>query len=531
MNKEYPYNKLHHLRDFKEMMNYVGENYTNDVAFHYITDGKKSIITFERFKKDTLAFAGYLSTLGTACRKIALIGENSYEWIVTYMAAVISGNIIVPIDKELTPSEAAHLIRACGADMLVYSAKKSGILDEFNDGELADTMCLDDFSPAVEKGRTAYEQSGIAEQESNVEATCAIIFTSGTTGEPKGVMLCQRNLMSDIIRSLETLTIPKGTVAVLPFNHTFGFMACVLCQVYMGYPVFINNSLRYVLRDINEAKPGHISVVPLFVESFYKGIWKNAKKSGKDKALKHLISASNAMRKVGIDIRRKLFKSVLDGFGGNLEMIITGGAPIPDELMKGFEDFGITVINGFGITECSPIVAINRDKWIKPGSVGHHINTVQVKTINEDENGDGEICVKGDIVMQGYYNNPEATEAAFVDGWFNTGDIGRVDEDGFVFINGRKKNLIILENGKNVAPEELEYLIGRIDGVDEVLVYDENGFITAEIYAEDMSKKDTITDEIKNKLNPSVASYKQIRKVKFRANEFEKTTTKKIKRG
>ncbi|MDD6214154.1 MAG: AMP-binding protein [Firmicutes bacterium] len=528
--KNYPYNKIYHLHDLKEMMNYTAEHFKNDIAFQYMRGSKKMAVTFDEFRGDTFAFAAYLNTLSKNSRKIALIGENSYEWIVCYIAAVISGKIIVPIDKELKSAEAAHLVRECSADMVIYSAKNKDILEEFNEAELSDTLCLDDFALALTTGSEASAEFAVSDEPCNVEATCAIIFTSGTTGEPKGVMLCQRNLMTDMIRSLETLRIPKGTVAVLPFNHTFGFMACVLCQIYVGFPVFINSSLRYVLRDIKEAKPGHISVVPLFVESFYKGIWKNARKSGKEKALKALIAASNAMRKVGIDMRRKLFKSVLDGFGGNLEMIITGGAPISGELIKGFEDFGITVINGFGITECSPIVAINRDKWIKPGSVGQHINTIQVKTINEDENGNGEICVKGDIVMQGYYNKPEATAEAFIDGWFKTGDIGRIDKDGFVFINGRKKNLIILENGKNVSPEELEYLIGKIDGVDEVLVYSEDSLITAEVYAEDMSKKDAITDAIKNKLNPTIASYKQIRKVKFRATEFEKTSTKKIKR-
>lgn len=531
MGKNYPYNKRIHLRDFKEMVEYIGKTFAKDTAFEYAQGGKKISVSFEKVKRDIFALAGYFCSIGLKNSKIVIYAENSYEWIVTYFAAVISSNIIVPLDKELKPAEASTLYRACGADMLVYSAKKAALTEEFDENELSHSLCIDNFDAALEKGEAYFPESGIAEAEQDVEAVCAIIYTSGTTGAPKGVMLCQRNLMADIIRSLETLKIPKGTVAVLPFNHTFGFMACVLCQMYVGFPVYINAGLKYVLHDINEAKPGHISVVPLFVENFYKGIWKNAKKSGKDKLLKKMIKVSNGMRKAGIDMRRTLFKSVLDGFGGNLEMIITGGAPMSNELIKGFDDFGIQVINGYGITECSPIVSINRNKWVKPGSVGQKINTVQVKTINNNEDGEGEICVKGDIVMLGYYNNPEANAQVFTeDGWFKTGDIGKVDEDGFVFITGRQKNLIILDNGKNVYPEELECLVGQIDGVTEVLVYAEDELITAEIYAEDMSKKDAITDSIKNKLNPSVAQYKQIRKIKFRAAEFEKTTTKKIKR-
>lgn len=527
-NQHVPY-KIPHVRDFREMVNYIGDTYSDKTIFQYFKDDVKVTVTFAQFKRDVFALGSYFYSIGLEDSKITLYAENSYEWIVTYLAAVAGGNIIVPLDKELKPEEAAVLFRSCNADMLVYSEKKSA-LAEYLGSDLKHSLCLSNFTDAVSKGEELVDSCGINEKEIDVEAVCAIIYTSGTTGVPKGVMLSQRNLISDMILSIESMWFPEGTVAVLPFNHTFGMMACVLCQIYCGFPVFINSGLKYVMRDIKEAKPGHVSVVPLFMESFYKGIWKNAKKAGKDKALKKLIKVSNTLRKAGIDMRKTFFKSVIDGFGGNLEMLITGGAPISDELIKGFDDFGIKVINGFGITECSPIVALSKYYGNKSGSVGLPIKTVQVKTINNNSDGEGELCVKGDIVMMGYYNNPEANAEVFCDGWFNTGDIGRIDDDGFVFITGRKKNLIILDNGKNVYPEELEYLIGRIEGVTEVLVYSEDGFITAEIYAEDMSMKDAVTDAIKNKLNPSVAAYKQIRKIKFRDREFEKTTTKKIKR-
>lgn len=527
-NQHLPY-KVHHVRDFREMVSYIGDTYADNTVFQYFKGQEKITVTFRQFRDDVFALGSYFYSIGLKNSKIALYAENSYEWIVTYLACSVGGNVIVPLDKELKPEEAATLFRACSADMLVYSEKKAA-LAEFLGEELSHSLCLSNFPDAVKKGAPLVSDCGIMENPIDVEPVSTIIYTSGTTGSPKGVMLSQRNLISDMILSMESMWYPKGSVCVLPLNHTFGMMACILCQIHAGFPVFINGGLKYVLRDIKEAKPGHVSVVPLFVENFYKGIWKNARKSGKEKALKKLIKVSNALRKAGIDMRKTLFKSVIDAFGGNLEMLITGGAPIPEELIKGFDDFGIKVINGFGITECSPIVALSKYDGNKPGSVGLPIKTVQMKTINTNEDGEGELCVKGDIVMMGYYNNPDANAEVFHDGWFNTGDIGRIDEDGFVFITGRKKNLIILDNGKNVYPEELEYLIGRIEGVTEVLVYAEDNYITAEIYAEDMSMKDKITDEIKKTLNPSVAAYKQIHKIKFRSEEFAKTTTKKIKR-
>ncbi|MCR4693361.1 MAG: AMP-binding protein [Firmicutes bacterium] len=521
--------EIPHYRDLKEMIIKLAEKQPNDLAFHYFEGDKKICVNFKQVADDTFALASYFASLGIFDGKIALYGENSYEWIITYFATIVSNNAIVPLDKELKPAEAATLFDACGAETLVYSAKKAELAEILQD-KLKHSLCLDNFRDAIKKGASLIKETKVMDLEIDLEKPTVFIFTSGTTGVPKCAMLCQRNIMSDIILSIESLKFPKGTVCVLPLNHTFGMMACILCQFYCGFPVFINGGLKYILRDINESKPGHISVVPLFVESFYKSIWKNAAKSGKEKLLRNMIKVSNGLRKVGIDLRRKLFKSVIDAFGGNLEMIITGGAPIPDELILGFDDLGIKVVNGFGITECSPIVSLSLLKGNKLGSIGKPIKNVEMKVINKNEDGEGELCVKGDIVMLGYYNNPEANAQVFQDGWFLTGDVGKIDEDGFVFITGRKKNIIILDNGKNVYPEELEYLIGRIDGVNEVLVYAEDGFITAEIYAEDMSLKEKITDAIKNELNPSVAQYKQIHKIKFRESEFEKTTTKKIKR-
>lgn len=524
--------------DLKEMIFAVADSFKDSSVFKYNRDGMKIEISFKRFKNDIDNFGTYLFDKGyCGGKKIALVGENSYEWIVSYFAAVNGENVIVPVDKELKSNEIHALLKSCEADLLIYSNQKKKAVDEMLDNGLdCELLCTDKIGACCDigdklckEGMSDYCNCGI-----DPNAMCAIIYTSGTTGDPKGVMLSHRNLVMDAYLSISCMKIPRNGMAILPLNHTFGFMACILCQIWMGYTTFINDSLKTVMRDIREAKPGHISVVPLFIENMYKNIWKTAEKEGKAQALKKLIKASNAMRKVGIDARRRLFKPILDKLGGNLEMIISGGAPIDDKYMKGFDDLGITIINGYGITECSPIVALNRVDDVKFGTVGNAIPDVRIRIYEPDENGEGEIWVNGDIVMLGYYKNPEATEEVLKDGWFNTGDIGKIVDGKYLAITGRKKNLIILANGKNVYPEELEYLISHVENVTEVLVYEENEMITAEIYSDSEEDKDAVHTQIKNgiqELNRSLADYKKIRKVKFRSVEFEKTTTKKIKRN
>lgn len=524
--------------DLKDMINGVEARFGQDTAFKYEKKGVKTEITYTRFKNDIEGFGTYLFNNGFKDgKKIALLGENSYEWVMTYFAVVNGGNVIIPLDKELKANELLVLLNASESDMLVYSKQKQSVVDEMvaNGLKVQNLLCMTEIGEKIAEGTKSIEEGNTEYQDCkiDVEKMCAIIYTSGTTGTPKGVMLNQKNLTRDAYLSISCSKIPRDCVAVLPLNHTFGFMACILCQIWMGYSTFITSSLKTFMRDVKEHKPGHISVVPLFVESIYKNIWKNAEKQGKAGLLKKLIKVSNGMRKIGIDMRRTLFKTVLDNFGGNLEMIISGGAPIDDIYMKGLEDFGITIINGYGITECSPIVALNRVECVKYGTVGKAIPTVRVKIENPNEDGEGEVWVKGDIVMMGYYNNEEATNEVLKDGWFNTGDIGQIIDGDFLKITGRKKNLIILANGKNVYPEELEFLVSHVENVTECLVYEEDDMIAVEIYTDVEENREEVKENIKKgiqELNETLASYKQIRKIKFRSVEFEKTTTKKIKR-
>ena len=526
------------LKDLRELVSYGMDTYGGKKAFWYRKGDDLVCISFRKLYKDVTALGEYiLNAKVENGARIAVLGENSYAWIVTYLAVVNTGNVIVPIDKELKPAEVAVLLADSCPSIFVYSHAKEKCVRAMQEGGLSiDKMiCMDDFDAILKEGADL-RRGGSRLYESvclDRDAMCAIIYTSGTTGDPKGVMLSQKNLAQDAYRSMSCMYIPDGTMAILPLNHTFGFMASVICQLWMGNSIFINNSLKTVLKDIQTAKPGHISVVPLFIENFYKNIWKAAEKSGKAKLLRRLIAVSNALRKVGIDLRRTFFRSVIDQFGGNLSMLITGGAPISDQYMKGFEDLGITIINGYGITECSPIVALNRNNNIRCGTVGAPIPGVSVKIDNPDSEGEGEICVKGDIVMLGYYHKEEETKNVLKDGWFYTGDIGKI-KDGLLCITGRKKNLIILDNGKNVYPEEIETLLSFIENVTEVVVYQEKETIIAEIYSDAEGDMAAIRAQIENavkEVNQGLASYKQVKKVKFRETEFEKTTTKKIKRN
>lgn len=532
-NNHYPYYEMPEICDFRQFVNFMRENHSEKTAFVFAKDKKDVEVGYSKFTADIDAFAAYFVGQGFSNDKIAIYGENSYEWIVTYFAAICSGNVIVPIDKEISGEEVKTLVNDCEAKALIYSAAKAKAIAEVRDdmNTIESFWEITELPDLFEKGAELLAEGkvDVLGIEQDVEKMCALIYTSGTTGNPKGVMLCQKNLMFDMCNSCRNLLEPPNTVVVLPLNHTFGMMAGVLCQVYAGHKTYINNNLRTVLKDINTLKPSHISVVPLFAETFYKGIWKNAKASGKDKALKVLIKVSNGLRKAGIDLRRKLFKSVINAFGGNLEMMIVGGAPLDLKIAKGFEDLGITVIGGYGITECSPIISTDRNRDYKFGSAGLPIPGVEVKIDNPDEKGEGEILVKGPIVMLGYYNNPEATAEVFDGDWFRTGDIGKLDDEGFIFITGRKKNIIITPNGKNVYPEEIEAVIQKVEGVGEVVVFGDNNVICAEIYTELADEKDRIKAEVQA-LNKELPSYKQIQKVIFRDTEFEKTTTKKIKR-
>jgi long-chain acyl-CoA synthetase len=399
------------------------------------------------------------------------------------------------------------------------------------------------LSEIVERGskRVAEGDNSYYDYEIDTERLATIVFTSGTTGKGKGVMLSQKNIVTDMTQGMYNFAITPKTMNVLPPHHTFGSTVNFVGHYAQGATVYISSGLKYIVNEMKEQQPSHLILVPLFVETLYKKIWTGAEKSGKAETLRRMIKISNALLKVGIDLRRVFFKSILETFGGKLEMIICGGASLNQDIIDFFNSIGITILNGYGITECSPLISCNRNKYQKKGSVGIPIVGLQVKIKDPDENGEGEICVKGPNVMLGYYKDPEATVAAFdKEGYFKTGDYGRLDEEGWIYLTGRLKNIIILSNGKNVYPEEIENEISRIFGVAEVVVYGGESktskeVIVAEIFPEfDALKEKGIEnvqeyfeDEIK-KVNSRMVSYKAVKMVKIRNEEFVKNTSKKI---
>ena len=559
--KNYPLYETTVFEDFRIMTENVANKYPNKVAYSFKENPHKPEITKKTFaetRKYIVAMGTGLVDFGVREKHIAIVGEASYNWITSYYATMSIGAVTVPIDKELPAEDIKSIIESAECDFVIYSsvidAKIKKIREDFSISpkficmskktELEDVTMLVDI---IRRGEQLVEEGDNSYYDYDLDPNklASIVFTSGTTGKGKGVMLTQTNIVSDMTQGMYNFNITPKTLCVLPPHHTFGSTVNFVGHYAQGAEVYISNGLKYILNELKEQQPTHLILVPLFVETFYKRIWATAEKQGKDKLLRNMIKASNGMRKVGIDLRKKLFASVTSAFGGKLEMIICGGAALNQDIIDTFEGIGIVILNGYGITECAPLISCNRNEYRKKGSVGTPIIGEKVKIADPDENGEGEICVKGPNVMMGYYKNPEATAAAFdEEGYFKTGDYGKLDEEGWIYITGRLKNLIILSNGKNVYPEEIETEISRIYGVNEVVVYEglnkdgsSKDCIVAEIYPDfDGLKDHGITDVQKyfkdgvNEINKRSAPYKKVQIVKVRNEEFEKNTSKKIVR-
>lgn len=520
--------KNYKLHNFKELADFIAKRDPDGVCIKWLEGNEAVEKTYSQFRSDIDALGTYFYYNGLKNSSVAVIGANSYNWILTYFATVIGGNIIVPVDRDLTAEAIINVLKDSGAKALVYTDAYKKIIDNIKRETGVKLIHVNDFESLLAEGRALLEKGKdkYLKTEIDSDVMSTLIYTSGTTGKPKGVMLSQRNIVGNACNVIEYEEITGSTMLVLPIHHTFGFTASVVAVMVYGKTIAINTGLRTFLPEISIYKPQNIFVVPMFIEAIYKKIWKNIEQKKLTSAFKALIKTSNALRKVGIDKRKKLFKTVIDSFGGNLDMLVSGGAPLDPMYVKFFDSIGITLINGYGITECSPIVAVNPLNSPRNGSVGMVLPETEIKIINKDENGNGEICVAGSGVMLGYYKNKGATNESFEDRWFKTGDLGHLDEDNYLYISGRKKNLIILANGKNIYPEEIEELLLRIPEITEVVVYCENEVITAEVYTED---PDTVNAAIRN-INKSLPIYKHIKNIKFRQTEFEKTSTKKIKR-
>jgi len=555
----YPYYESYDFKDFRTMVEMSAERAPDGCAYAFKKNPREeevTEVTYAEVRENCRALGTALTSRYGHRAAIGIVGETSYSLILSYYAVMATGNISVPVDKELSVEDLIGAFKRAECRAVIYS----GIIDEKMAKVMAALPDVDFYAMAettlspkgtleelMTEGRTLIEGGNTEydDYEIDVDAVATIVFTSGTTGKGKGVMLSTANIVEDMHQGMYSWTVSDNTLVVLPPHHTFCSTIHFVGHFVLLSRMYLSSGLKYLLPELKEQKPKHLVLVPLFVETLYKRIWATAEKTGKAGTLKKGIKISAALRKVGIDQRRKLFKDVLDTFGGELEMIICGGAALNQDIIDFFDAIGITILNGYGITECAPLISCNRNLFQKKGSVGAPILTSEVKILDPDENGEGEIAVKGPNVMKGYYKEPEATAAVFTeDGYFRTGDYGKLDEDGWLYITGRLKNLIIFSNGKNVYPEEIETEISRIAGVNECVVYAGESLsdktkevIVAEIYPDaDYLTAHGITDfkayftgEVK-KINQRMVSYKAVGLVKIRKEEFPKNTSKKITR-
>ena len=570
MNKNYPIYKTTFIDDMRSLVEESAQNFPDSTAISYKVnyyDKEVRKVSFLQWRDDVRHLGTALIANGLREEKIAIVGENSYGWCCSFFAVMAIGSVTVPVDKELPVEDIDGIITTTGCRAVFYGktaeAKVKEILNNKGfstvetlisipsatglDAEILGNKTLTSVEELQVKGEKLFINGDNSYYDYKIDTTklASIVFTSGTTGKGKGVMLSQANICLDMTLGMYNFDITRKTLHVLPPHHTFGSTVNYVGHLSQGCEVYISSGLKHVSDEIREQQPTHLILVPAFLEVMNRKIWTTARKTGKEGLLKMMMKVSDGLRKIGIDVRKKLFSSVLEAFGGRLELVICGGAKLDEDIIRTFDSLGITILNGYGITECAPLISANRNKYRKPGSVGTPILACRVKIDNPDENGEGEICVKGPNVMLGYYNNPEATAEVFdKDGFFHTGDYGKLDEEGWIYITGRKKNLIILSNGKNVYPEEIEADLQKVEGVTEVVVYagesrvqKDRITIVAEIFPDaellaDKGITDMQTyfeDQVKI-LNAKMPPYKAVKCVKLREVEFQKNTSRKITR-
>ena len=560
----YPLYETTKFADIREMVENAAEKHQNKYALSYKKNpSSKEILhyTYIESRDAVRALATEFISMGMQGENVAIIGEASPEWIFSYFALMSMGAVTVPIDKELPADDIASILNTAECKFAVTSAiieeKMSAVKESVPTlntlvvwGKETDGALFFDNVMKLGNEKLAGGDRSYFDYELDPHKLASIVFTSGTTGKGKGVMLTTHNICSDLVQGMYNFQITYKTLFTLPPHHTFGSSVNVVGHYAQGCEIYISSGLRYIMGELKDFKPSHLILVPLYVETFYKRIMSTAEKSGKLGGLKFLIKLSNMLRKVGIDLRRAFFgKSVLSNFGGELEMIISGGAALNQNIIDFFESIGVTILNGYGITECAPLISCNRNEYRKTGSVGLPIIGGHVYIHEPNEDGEGEICYTGPNVMLGYYKNEEATRDVFieVDGkkYFRTGDCGKVvmeGDDQWIYITGRFKNLIILSNGKNVYPEEIETDIQGLYGVSEVVVYageskNNEEVIVAEIFPDFDALKLHGIEDVKahfeagiKEINKKNVSYKKVDRVKIRNEEFPKNTSKKITR-
>ena len=558
--------EVRHITDFRDLLEQSTANFAQKAAFWVrVEGGEFRSITYEQFKNDVDALGAALVSLGLRDSFVAVMGENRYEWCTSYLAVTNHTGVVVPLDKELPAPEKANLLNRSEAAAVIFSGRYAkdiqAIKNETNTVRYFIHMDLEEdtedflsYRKLIEKGRELLKEKGIdlSEHRIDPEALGILLFTSGTTDLAKGVMLSHKNICSNIMSVLKTVHVTSEDVSlsILPIHHTYECTLGFLAIIYCGGTIAFNEGLKHIQKNFKEVKPTILISVPLLLENMYKKIWDQAgKKPGMKLLLKAMMGLGTILNAVRLDIRPVMFRTIHRSFGGRLRLIITGAAAISPEVSNGLNKMGFKVLQGYGLTECSPLVIGERDHFYGNASIGLPLPGVEVRIDHQDENGIGEIITKGDNVMLGYYKNQEATDKCLKDGWFHTGDLGKIDKSGAYFITGRLKNVIVTKNGKNIFPEEVESFINRSPYVLESMVagYDDDKSGETVVGAHILPNLDAIKEKLKvvnvtkddimkiisevvKNANREMPLYKRISTFTIRDSAFIKTTTQKIKR-
>lgn len=556
-------NEAEEFDNIKEIIYNSSEKYSDNIAYIIKHQKDKKVeyenITYKKMLEDINALGTALYGMGAKNKRVAIIGKNRYEWAISHLANLLGGIVSVPLDKDLQYDELESSLIRSKTEFIIFDEKlKDKIIEIKNNKktDLKDFICMSETQDFISVKKLI--EDGKKDLENNKDYINAkidndkmniLLFTSGTTSKSKAVMLSQKNIASNIyaMRCSEDIRSTDTNIAFLPFHHIFG-STCLIMMLASGVKTVFPDGLRYIKQNLNEYKVTIFVGVPVLIEAIYKTIMKEIKKQGKDKIINIALKVSNVLLKLHIDIRRKLFKQVIDALGGELRFVISGGAPADAVISKGFNNLGIKTVQGYGLTETAPVIAAEDDNHMKNGTVGIPMKNVKVEIVNKDENGIGEIRVKGPNVMLGYYEMSEETENVLKDGWFYTGDLGYIDNEGFLYITGRNKNMIVLKNGKKVFPEELETIVNRLDLVLESMVFglpdekDKNNIkLSVKIVYDKEVVKEKYSDKTEDELykiiwnqikelNLSFPRYKHIQNMILTSEELIKTTTKKVKR-
>lgn len=558
------YKESRPITDIRDMILSSTALYPDNVAF-YEKENKGAPYgktTYREMTEKMNALGTALVDLGLKDKRIAIIGANSSRWALSYLATVCGTGVVVPLDKELPAETLEEFITQAQVSAVIFDRKYEEMfrsIKEKNTNMLAVLINMDaaedsaislSWNGLVERGRELIAKGDrrFLDAEIDTDVMSVLLFTSGTTGRSKGVMLSQKNLASDIMLAPTILKVNSYDIffSVLPVHHTYECTCGFMMPLYKGAAIAYCEGLKYITKNLEEIKPTMFLGVPAIFEKLYKKIWQNVRKKGKENTLKKVIGINNKTKKVGINIGKIFFKDILAVFGGRMRIMICGGAAISPEVLDGIRDFGINAVQGYGLTECAPLAALNPDTAPVSSSIGIEFPGIKLEVQDVNEEGIGELCVKGPNVMMGYYQMQEETAEAVQDGWFHTGDLGYIDEQGYAYITGRKKNVIITKNGENVYPEEVEYTLNLSPIIEESMVYqteaeNKNDTIIAasivldmegveEFYGEDMSDEEleNLVWEVVDKYNAINPVYKQIRKINVRKAELKKNTSKKI---